>query len=97
MSPWHHFQEDNGLLSESSNNWLNNCLVNVNDSPAAQLYVGPNREVNEEIGAVAVLTELVGCVDPAEILLVPVISLESRFVKAAMTLPTLAIAMKVYL
>ena len=53
-----------------------------------------NGEVNEEIGAVAVLTELVGCVDPAEILLVPVISLESRFVKAAMTLPILAIAMK---
>ena len=70
------------------------CLVDVNDPPAGILDVRPDGEVDEEIGAVAVLTELVGCVDPAEIFLVPVISLESRFVKAAMTLPILAIAMK---
>ena len=51
-------------------------LVNVNDPPAGVLDVGPNGEVNEEVGAVAVRTELVCRLNPAEISLIPVISLD---------------------
>ena len=51
------------------------CLVDVNDPPAGVLDVGPNGEVDEEVGAVAVLPELVRCLNPAEIVLLPVTSL----------------------
>ena len=50
-------------------------LVNVDHPPAGVLAVCHNGEVNEEVSAVAVLSELVCCVNPAEIILIPIISL----------------------